>query len=231
MKRSGQSPRSSFSNEDAPPPSGNPWGASLVAVQFAAKLKQQVKKSAAGPTWQERKKASFLATHGDRDHGPRSARNSREELEPVQARSPRSPRGESWTQLRKDAYLRKYGFAREQPVTQPDVAVSALSFVAKLKNKTKTKLEAEAAEKASSAPTRSASQSPRDQMTWTQKRKEAYLRKYGKARLEAAAPTDVAVTAVVFASRLQKRATAAKGEPPATATPDRAGAFGSVELA
>ena len=41
----------------------------------------------------------------------------------------------SWKQLRKEAYLRKYGRERQGETTQADVAVSAVSFAAKLKLK------------------------------------------------------------------------------------------------
>jgi hypothetical protein len=56
---------------------------------------------------------------------------------------------------------------------------------------------------ASTAPTRPASTRKPGELTWTQKRKEAYLRKYGKVRLEETTQADIAVTALSFASKLK----------------------------
>ena len=57
--------------------------------------------------------------------------------------------------------------------------------------------------------------------SWSQQRKDAYLRKYGRPREKDVADADVAVTAVVFASRLMRRS---QGGAPASAGGASAGA-------
>jgi hypothetical protein len=212
LARSGGRP----SKEALDSPPNVALGASLKAVAFATKLKKHVneKKKAAGEeTWQERRAARYLATHG----GPRTDRTRSliEDDNPVGA-SPRSPRSrsasagqpgqpeKSWTQRRKESYLRKYGFDRAEKVAGPDVAVTALSFVSKLKRRSQVGIKSLIEEPPAPAAARLGASSPRE-LTWTQKRKEAYLRKYGRQRIEAAAQSDVAVSAVKFASKLKLR--------------------------
>ena len=157
----------------------------------AAKLTKSGEKE---QSWSEKRMASYLSRHGTRSprasHDDLSARS--ESSAPT---SPRAPGELSWTAKRKELHLRKYGFAREEETTQADVAVSAVKFISKLRVKTN---EAKAT---SAAPTRPASAS--SEKSWRQQRKEAYLRKYGKARATETTDADVAVTAIQFASKLK----------------------------
>lgn len=178
-------------------------------------------------SWSQKRAQHFLATHG----GPRTPRASKEDLGSTDTsatssgspRSPRSPRGAgelSWTEQRKEAYRRKYGIVRPEAVAATDVTVSAVKFFVKLKTKAAAASSAEAAGDGSAKgssdvtaaeePKRPSSARKPGELTWTQKRKEAYLRKYGHARLGATTDADVAVTALSFTSKLKLRAKKAK---------------------
>ena len=170
----------------------------LLATKFAAKLKMRVK---------ERKEPSAATRHMDAVLAKRGVpRAQRPSYEPTEARdtpttpTSKSPREQSWTAKRKEAYLRKYGFEREDAVTNPDVAVSAVAFVSKLKSRLQANNDA-----ASKAPTQPSSPG-RTELSWTARRKQAYLRKYGRARETPVATPDVAVSAVVFAGKLKRLA-------------------------
>ena len=88
----------------------------------------------------------------------------------------------------------------------------AVKFFVKLKSKAAAAQQQAGTEDAppSTAPTRPASARKPGELTWTQKRKEAYLRKYGKARLENTTQADIAVTALSFASKLKVKANRTK---------------------
>ena len=90
------------------------------------------------------------------------------------------------------------------------MAVTAVTFISKLRMRQAATAEA-AASAASAAPTQPSSPGRLPgELSWTAKRKQAYLRKYGRERKEAAAQADVAVSAVVFGAKLKRLSTAAK---------------------
>ena len=181
------------------PRAADPLGISLAAVQFAAKLKEGVKKKkeSGEPTWKEKRRISFEKRHGVRPTEPvgvaltsvlfatrlrrRAAGNASNgvsagnvaasvevdisdpqmaaEEGATTARSRREGTGEvSWTQRRKDAFLRKYGRQRKGDTTTPDVAVSAVAFAARLRNRVKA--GAGAAMDGKDAPTATGSAEP-----------------------------------------------------------------------
>jgi len=95
------------------------------------------------------------------------------------------------------------------PKKQVEVTALSLLFAAKLKMRGKaakqsdvvlTTGEENAAKKAP----------PSGEVSWTTKRKEAYLKRYGRQRLEETTAPDVGMSAVAFAARLKsKRASSA----------------------
>ena len=74
-----------------------------------------------GDSWAAKRAQSYLSTHG----GPRSPRNSQEDMTQPAPTSPRAPGDLSWTEKRKEAYRRKYGLERTEPVAATDVTFSA----------------------------------------------------------------------------------------------------------
>ena len=78
----------------------------------------------------------------------------------------------------------------------------AVAFASKLKARASRAKDEDAM--ASTAPTRPASARSEGELSWTQKRKQAYLRKYGRQRETAVDQADVSVTAVVFVSKLNR---------------------------
>ena len=104
---------------------------STTAVLFAARLKKKIAGGASKAT-----EGDVVLTSGG--EGAQEA-----------ATKPKRPStGEkTWTQLRKEAFMRKYGRQRKEEVTAPDVAVSAVQFAAKLR----ARQAATAASKGSSA--------------------------------------------------------------------------------
>ena len=127
---------------------------STTAILFAAKLKRLAGAAAAGATpggggtggmgggtgGMGGGAGGVVLTVGDGPVQPELARAAEARAAEVQnsVRTRRESREEakgeqlSWTQRRKEAYLRKYGKKGEEPM-QPDVAVSAITFAAKLK--------------------------------------------------------------------------------------------------
>ena len=178
----------------------------LLAASFATKLKLRAAERKAEPSSATKRMDALLAKRGI----PREKRHTYEEPVPVvtKAPTPRSARGElSWTAKRKEAYLRKYGREREEVVPSADVAVSAVAFVGRLK----TRAMANDAAAKSNAPTQPASPG-RNELSWTQKRKQMYLRKYGRQRETEVATPDVAVSAVVFGAKLKRLARETKAQ-------------------
>ena len=74
-----------------------------------------------GDSWAAKRAQSYLSTHG----GPRSPRNSQEDMTQPAPTSPRAPGELSWTEKRKEAYRRKYGLERTEAVAATDVTFSA----------------------------------------------------------------------------------------------------------
>ena len=66
------------------------------------------------------------------------------------------------------------------------------------------------------------------EVSWTQRRKQAFLRKYGRQRKEETTTPDVAVSAVVFAARLRNRVKAGAGGATATGSAEPAKGAGEA---
>jgi len=134
-------------------------GAAQSTREKPARLSFAEKKETNSLSWKEKRMSAFLATRGERSSHD-SLRDSREEpgsldasfpdeavgggelgrsVTDAEGRSPRSSLGsqreKSWTARRKEAYLKKYGFARDTPVEATDVAVSSVAFVTKLRQR------------------------------------------------------------------------------------------------
>lgn len=128
----------------------------LAAVQFAGKLKKAAAEKKLGEeTWKEKRMHAYQVTHGVsavpmepvdvalgavlfaaklRKRVSESEAAVLREREAIAAKARRAAAGEvSWTQRRKEAYLRKYGRTRSEETTKPDVAVSAIAFASKLR--------------------------------------------------------------------------------------------------
>jgi len=142
-----------------------PLQVSLTAVQFAAKLKEGVKKSREEPSWKEKRMHAYLATNG----------------------------------------------AASRPTTAADVAFSSVLFAAKLRARVVGAALAPdatsemAAALATAAAAKREARAASGELSWTEKRKQVFLAKYGRQRHESTPNTDVAISAVAFIGRLQQR--------------------------
>lgn len=109
---------------------------------------------------------------------------------------------------------RNYGLAHGVPVKPPesDVALTSILFAAKLRMRVAGRVaegdgvvltsgDVEQAAAAKPKPKR-----PPGELSWKQQRKEAYLRKYGMRRVEETTSADVAISSIMFAAKLRKKA-------------------------
>mmetsp|Transcript_34424 Transcript_34424/g.90595 ORF Transcript_34424/g.90595 Transcript_34424/m.90595 type:complete len:263 (-) Transcript_34424:163-951(-) len=112
-----------------PSPAQQQLAVTMTAVNFTAKLRTK--------TWLDRRKEAFLAPHADRTER-RSAEAEAAAAATAAAAAadtPRaSPREKSWTQKRKETYLKRYGRVPVEP-PPPDVAITAIAFAAALKRR------------------------------------------------------------------------------------------------
>ena len=177
------------------PRAADPLGVSLAAVQFAAKLKEGVKKKKEGgePSWKEKRRISFEKRHGVK---------------------PSEPVGVALTSVLFAAKLRRRaagnasnsaGAASVEDISDPQMAAEEGATTARSRRE--------------------------GEVSWTQRRKQAFLRKYGRQRKEETTTPDVAVSAVVFAARLRNRVKAGAGGATATGSAEPAKGAGEATAA
>ena len=117
---------------------------------------------------------------------------------------------ESWKERRMKAFMATHN--GRKPDAEMKVSATAVLFAAKLKLRAKNTSaladisDADTAHAGlSGPPTPKAKKKDPNAKSWTQLRKEAFMKKYGRQRKEEAASTDVAVSAVKFAAKLKQR--------------------------
>jgi hypothetical protein len=115
----------------------------------------------------------------------------------------RSAGEKSWQEKRKEAYLATHNAKR--PEAQFRIAAKSLVFASKML-KTVRNDGSEGADHASGSAPQLSRQKSAGEKSWTQKRKEAYLKRYGRRPPDEPPATDTAVTAVAFAGALKARA-------------------------
>lgn len=125
----------------------------------------------------------------------------------------------SWRQKRAESYKLRHGVPKT-PMEELAVSTSAVLFAARLKKRASAAKEGGAAggvvlmtgdgAQATDAAVAKAKRENNGELSWTQKRKEAFLRKYGRQAKDEPEHTDVAVSAVAFAAKLKARQAAAK---------------------
>ena len=167
-----------------------PIDVAATAVHFAAKLKLQAQaaKEAARAkgikSWQEKRKEAFMATHG----------------------------GKPTQDLR--VAVKTVIFANRLLAKRRDAssAAAALHGVEPLERgpPSSSTSSATGGETSSRGSNRAAGTKSAAEKSWTQRRKETYLKRYGRERPSGPAPADTAVTAVAIAAMLKVRANAAK---------------------